>query len=583
MKIKDIRVYDNVHILEATFSTNGVSYQIQFNSTSLKGINWEMSRRLIYGSLLCLSPDNFKTVLFATVSDRNPSNLKKGQLTVLFEDEFEAKKKLASDKLLLTYTMVESQAYYEAYKHILRGLQNIDPETFPLQNYIIYAHRNSERPKYLEYDTTYDISCILPTSSTCATKPLQRSSYAAAVDLKNEFLDAAEEIEDSHPGTLNTDRIVVQYLQTWPSSDVFGLDESQRKALHLALTNALTIIQGPPGTGKTYLGLKIVKVLLNNRHIWRPAFNSGPILVVCFTNHALDQFLEGMLPFTQRIVRVGSRSKNEALTRYNIRSIRQRLQSRRLRAKPIFHNLEHCKHQLRSIRGKWEAVKKRFQLFQTRILHENSLHILGNFGNEFVHRLLRDFIQYAGLNDGDEQWRPSSLVASWLGITLDGCVSEYDIENFISEDASDFQMVTKNKKQKKSAQPAMVPQINLNPVANADNVDLWKNLIDVEDDETAEEARRMLDVDIVEDLLPLETVGQDLVWGLEVDAIHDPRVQMPWEVFYQNDDRFEMYYLMASARQNIAMRELSKHDFMDDEEAELKMNFNLWDMSLEDR
>jgi hypothetical protein len=39
-----------------------------------------------------------------------------------------------------------------------------------------------------------------------------------------------------------------------------------------------------------------------------------PMLIVCYTNHALDQFLEGILTFLPNgIVRVGSQSKNEAL------------------------------------------------------------------------------------------------------------------------------------------------------------------------------------------------------------------------------------------------------------------------------
>lgn len=56
----------------------------------------------------------------------------------------------------------------------------------------------------------------------------------------------------------------------------------------------------PPG--KTYVGLKIVRALLDNK-AWGP---KSPILVVCYTNHALDQFLEGecqLLPPPPRIIR----------------------------------------------------------------------------------------------------------------------------------------------------------------------------------------------------------------------------------------------------------------------------------------
>jgi hypothetical protein len=38
----------------------------------------------------------------------------------------------------------------------------------------------------------------------------------------------------------------------------------------------------------------------------------------CFTNHALDQFLEHLLPITKRIVRMGAMSKSEKLEKYNL-------------------------------------------------------------------------------------------------------------------------------------------------------------------------------------------------------------------------------------------------------------------------
>lgn len=46
-------------------------------------------------------------------------------------------------------------------------------------------------------------------------------------------------------------------------------------------------------SGKTYVGLKIAQALLTNQPLWRTPINKAPMLVVCYTNHALDQFLEG--------------------------------------------------------------------------------------------------------------------------------------------------------------------------------------------------------------------------------------------------------------------------------------------------
>lgn len=41
------------------------------------------------------------------------------------------------------------------------------------------------------------------------------------------------------------------------------------------------------------MGLKIVQALLRNESVWQISAQKFPILVVCYTNHALDQFLEG--------------------------------------------------------------------------------------------------------------------------------------------------------------------------------------------------------------------------------------------------------------------------------------------------
>ena len=115
--------------------------------------------------------------------------------------------------------------------------------------------------------------------------------------------------------------------ECWPKVDQVQLDESQLKAMKMALTQKVSVIQGPPGTGKTYIGMKIVQALLTNRKIWDPARNS-PLLVVCYTNHALDQFSEGIIDLSHSendespkfsIVRVGGRCQNEKVTKFNIK------------------------------------------------------------------------------------------------------------------------------------------------------------------------------------------------------------------------------------------------------------------------
>ncbi|OTA83205.1 hypothetical protein M434DRAFT_378439 [Hypoxylon sp. CO27-5] len=97
-----------------------------------------------------------------------------------------------------------------------------------------------------------------------------------------------------------------------------SLDEGQAIALLNSLKRSLALIQGPPGTGKSYTGEAIIKVLLANKE----RAEIGPILCVCYTNHALDQLLEHLWHGgVKQIIRIGSRSKSLILKDRNLRRI----------------------------------------------------------------------------------------------------------------------------------------------------------------------------------------------------------------------------------------------------------------------
>ena len=71
----DVRVYWGARILYPVCSSKGLMYVMKFDNSRLKRVRWENSKRLIFGSLLCLSKDNFETYIFATVEDRNVKDL----------------------------------------------------------------------------------------------------------------------------------------------------------------------------------------------------------------------------------------------------------------------------------------------------------------------------------------------------------------------------------------------------------------------------------------------------------------------------------------------------------------------------
>ena len=96
------------------------------------------------------------------------------------------------------------------------------------------------------------------------------------------------------------------------------LDNTQAFALLSSLSRSFALIQGPPGTGKSYTGVALMKTLVSNKE----AAALGPILVVTFTNHALDQSLEHLLDqgITQ-IIRLGSNSRSERMADINLRKV----------------------------------------------------------------------------------------------------------------------------------------------------------------------------------------------------------------------------------------------------------------------
>ena len=99
-----------------------------------------------------------------------------------------------------------------------------------------------------------------------------------------------------------------------------SLDEAQAAALVDALCRSFALIQGPPGTGKSFTGIALIKVLLKSRE----KAHLGPIICVCYTNHALDQLLEHLVhDDIKQIIRLGSRSKSQLLEPLNLRQVSQ--------------------------------------------------------------------------------------------------------------------------------------------------------------------------------------------------------------------------------------------------------------------
>ena len=312
-KLTDVKVYHSVRIGKPLFTSSGICFQVQFDVGRFKHYQWDHSKRLLYGSLLCffLPGNSQESAFLATVANREVKNLKKGVIQVHFENITDVAQYCNRN---ITFTMVESVAYFEASRHILRSLQTAEVDTMPFTKYLIIGDHCTEVdvPKYIEgsgsTSSVYNLKCL---------KKEEESSFGLTFDV----LDKVQ----------------------WSSASMVELDASQLKAIQMALTQEIAVIQGPPGTGKTYIGIKIVEALLGNRRVWDPNSES-PILVMCYTNHALDQFLEGILDIDiadndkshvfppqksqtkkPKIVRIGGGCKNEKIEPLNIKEVRRKI------------------------------------------------------------------------------------------------------------------------------------------------------------------------------------------------------------------------------------------------------------------
>lgn len=79
--------------------------------------------------------DHFETFLFATVSDRDPQDLRKGQVQLSFSTNSRAQ--LATTQASHSFLMVETTAYFEAYRYVLEGLQEQEEDELPFQRYTV--------------------------------------------------------------------------------------------------------------------------------------------------------------------------------------------------------------------------------------------------------------------------------------------------------------------------------------------------------------------------------------------------------------------------------------------------------------
>lgn len=184
----------------------------------------------------------------------------------------------------------------------------LSPPVITLQ----FADDKAFKKALLAFRTVNDIMFTLVDTPVFAYEPvLQRLKEMKELPLCDKLLDPAEAIDDFVPlplmqkftNRLAREQSLVVNIQNVSVSEKLTLDYSQQQSLKSALTSKVSCIQGPPGTGKSFIGALATHIILG--------LTSAKILVITYTNHAVDQFLEDLLDLgidENTMARLGSKS-----------------------------------------------------------------------------------------------------------------------------------------------------------------------------------------------------------------------------------------------------------------------------------
>lgn len=217
-QIDNLNIYFNVYMQSCIAAHNGVVFSLQIDTSGMKILD---PKRLIYGSLICLSSDYFQTeCLIGTIKDKDSDFKHNNLIYVNFcHNYLDVAERTNIPKANTRYVMLESSVYFESYKHVLKALCafNRDGEyKFPFREHLIYSESlNVQPPKYLK-NACFDFRPLLADSKLNEFD--NRYSRFAKVNLDREHL--------------------------WPSADLMKFNKTQYDALKLALKNRLTLIQG---------------------------------------------------------------------------------------------------------------------------------------------------------------------------------------------------------------------------------------------------------------------------------------------------------------------------------------------------
>ena len=295
-----------------------------------RNLNLETSNRLLPGTLVVLTDKSRKQKpIFGIISDCKTEEYK---LILTVECSDIENMDINEEYVLYAYTV-----YYEAYIHSINNLKRYRDLPFSdlITGSILTVEKSNlfKNSKLKLAPTNYFHQKVPTVSDVSMTYKTLMSPKENPTENNSTVIDLDDELDHEN-------------------LEMF--DSSQKFAIHEALSKEMSLIQGPPGTGKSFVGSEIVKILLNNSESFSSKY-SLPILVICYTNSALDQFLQLLLKFTKRIVRIGSRSQSESLEHHKLSAIRTYRAQNMLRKQSNYE-------QEKDLRGKINSLKNSVSL-----------------------------------------------------------------------------------------------------------------------------------------------------------------------------------------------------------------------------
>ncbi|CAE6473590.1 unnamed protein product [Rhizoctonia solani] len=295
-------VFPNVTFHPLALNNRGTSVGVEFDAPPGKARDkqiqsrveyWEQvsKKRLMLGGLVALvwkdpvgTVDIYVGTVASTPRDLAEAAKKSKDRIAMRVSFFDAAAELRIVEALQnrqnsgTKVLIEAPVFYEGIRPFLEALK-VDAVRRPFAQYLVHQSEAELQ-------------------QTIIAAPLYTRTPGFSFELKDLFESSAG-VQSLQMSTTNPDSITNARTRLRGNS---RLDLSQADAIVDSLTREVSLIQGPPGTGKSYTGLELIRVLIKNQIF--------PILLVAYTNHALDHMLKGILDanITKNIIRLGSRS-----------------------------------------------------------------------------------------------------------------------------------------------------------------------------------------------------------------------------------------------------------------------------------